>query len=191
MTSEMLNTGARGEIVLYQTPGGKTALEVRLTGDTLWLTQAQIADLFEKERSVITKLLRNIFSQGELERPSVGAFFAHTAADGKTYQVEYFNLDAILSVGYRVNSRLGTQFRIRATNVLRDHLVPALVREKHAIRPVRVEGRVQVDQVDATAGDVLAQNRQIVAVGERVLGDRLGCHGRPPSSARSCRTSTG
>jgi hypothetical protein len=164
MTSEMLNTGARGEIVLYQTPGGKTALEVRLTGDTLWLTQAQIADLFEKDRSVITKLLRNIFSQGELERPSVGAFFAHTAADGKTYQVEYFNLDAILSVGYRVNSRRGTQFRIWATNVLRDHLVRGYSINKRRLRELRLSLRMvehALDEVPVTADQAAALLRLV------------------------------
>ncbi len=123
MSIDTLKNGVGGEIVIYQQPGGTATLDVRLSGETLWLTQVQIAELFQKERSVITKHLRNIFAQGELERDSVSAFFAHTAADGKTYQVEYFNLDAILSVGYRVNSRRGTQFRIWATGVLRDHLV--------------------------------------------------------------------
>jgi hypothetical protein len=123
MPANGINNSDLGEIVIYQPPSGAAMIDVRLTGETLWLTQAQIAELFQKERSVVTKHLRNIFSQSELERASVSAFFAHTAADGKTYQVEYFNLDAILSVGYRVNSRRGTQFRIWATGVLRDHLV--------------------------------------------------------------------
>jgi len=123
MATSGISDNDRGEIVIYQPPGGAATLDVRLSGETLWLTQAQISELFQKERSVITKHLRNIFSQGELERASVSAFFAHTAADGKTYQVEYFNLDAILSVGYRVNSRRGTQFRIWATGVLHAHLV--------------------------------------------------------------------
>ena len=104
MPANAMNNSDLGEIVIYQPPDGVATIYVRLTGETLWLTQAQIAELFQKERSVVTKHLRNIFSQGELERASVSAFFAHTAADGKTYQVEYFNLDAILSVGYRVNS---------------------------------------------------------------------------------------
>ena len=115
--------GTRGAILLYRKPGGGPALEVRLLKETLWLTQAQMADLFQKERSVITKHLRNIFREGELRREGVCAFFAHTAADGKTYQVEYFNLDAALSVGYRVNSKRGTQFRIWATNILKSHLL--------------------------------------------------------------------
>ncbi len=91
--------------------------------ETIWLTQAQIAELFSTERSVITKHLRNIFNSGELAKTSVCAKFAHTAADGKSYQVDYYNLDAIISVGYRVNSKRGTDFRIWATNVLKQHIV--------------------------------------------------------------------
>ena len=114
---------SKGEIVLYQSPDGKAALDVRLEGETLWLSLNQMAGLFERDKSVISRHLRNIFKSGELERNSVVAFFATTAADGKTYQVEYFNLDAVISVGYRVNSKRGTQFRIWATNVLRDHIL--------------------------------------------------------------------
>lgn len=112
-----------GEIVLFQTPDGKVTLDVRLEQETIWLTQKQMAQLFQTERSVITKHLRNIFNTKELDKNSVCAFFAHTAADGKTYQTQYYNLDAIISVGYRVNSKRGTQFRIWATQVLRDHIL--------------------------------------------------------------------
>jgi len=110
-------------IVLYSDPDGAIKLDVRLVRETLWLSQKQMALLFDTERSVITKHLRNIFKSQELKKDSVCAIFAQTAADGKTYQVEHFNLDAVLSVGYRVNSMRGTQFRIWATQVLRDHLV--------------------------------------------------------------------
>ena len=103
MPANGINDSDRGEIVIYQPPSGAATIDVRLTGERLWLTQAQIAELFQKERSVVTKHLRNIFSQGELERASVSAFIAHTAADGKTYQVEYFNLDAILVYPIVVN----------------------------------------------------------------------------------------
>lgn len=109
---------SKGQVVLY-----KNKLEVRLERDTVWLTQKQMSDLFDTERSVITKHLRNIFNSKELSEGSVCAKFAHTAQDGKVYQTEHYNLDAIISVGYRVNSKRGTQFRIWATNVLRGHLV--------------------------------------------------------------------
>jgi hypothetical protein len=113
----------RGEIVLYQAPDGAVELDVRMEQDTVWLSQKQMADIFVTERSVITKHLRNILKEGELEGESVCAFFAHTAQDGKTYKTKFYNLDAIISVGYRVNSKRGTQFRIWATKVLKDHIL--------------------------------------------------------------------
>ena len=110
-------------IALYQAPDGTVSLEVKLEAETVWLNLNQMSGLFDRDKSVISRHLRNIFKTGELARDSVVAFFATTAADGKTYQVEYYNLDAIISVGYRVNSKRGTQFRIWATNVLRDHVL--------------------------------------------------------------------
>jgi len=112
-----------GEVLVYQAEDGSALVEVRLERDTVWLTQAQMAELFGRERSVITKHVRNVFREGELDPYSVCAKFAHTAADGKTYQVDAYNLDVIISVGYRIKSLRGTQFRIWATRVLRGHLV--------------------------------------------------------------------
>ena len=117
-----MSTGL-GEIVLYRSADGGPALDVRLERESVWLSLNQLADLFERDKSVISRHLRNVFKEGELERTAVVAKNATTAADGKIYQVEYFNLDASISVGYRVNSLRGTQFRIWATNVLRQHLV--------------------------------------------------------------------
>ena len=111
------------DVILYNAEDGKVQLEVHLEKDTVWLTQDQMADLFGRERSVITKHLSNVFKEGELEEASVRAKFAHTAGDGKTYQVQCYNLDVIISVGYRVKSKRGTQFRQWATQVLREHLV--------------------------------------------------------------------
>jgi prophage maintenance system killer protein len=113
----------RGEIVVYEAPGGEVRVDVRLDHETVWLTQQQMAELFGRERSVVTKHIRNVFNERELEPQAVRAKFAHTAADGKTYLVDHFNLDVIISVGYRVNSKRGTQFRIWATRTLRDHLL--------------------------------------------------------------------
>jgi len=111
------------DVVLYNTDEGRVQLEVHLENETVWLTQEQMAELFGRERSVITKHVRNAFKEGELEEDSVRAKFAHTAADGKAYQVQSYNLDVIISVGYRVKSKRGTQFRQWATRVLREHLV--------------------------------------------------------------------
>jgi hypothetical protein len=110
------------EIVKY-TAEGLENFQVLVDEDTVWLTQQKIAKLFLIDRSVITKHLRNIFNEEELDKSSVCANFAHTAADGKTYNTQYYNLDAILSVGYRVNSKCATKFRQWATKVLRDYLL--------------------------------------------------------------------
>lgn len=111
-----------GEIILYQRDDSP-AIDVRLDGDTVWLSLNQIAELLGRDKSTISRHISNIFAEEELKRDSVVAEFATTASDGKTYQVEYFNLDIIISVGYRVKSRQGTQFRIWATERLREYLI--------------------------------------------------------------------
>jgi prophage maintenance system killer protein len=110
-------------LVVFHPKGNKISLEVALKDETVWLTQAQMAELFLTERSVITKHINNILQSKELRKNSVCAFFAHTAQDGKVYNTQFYNLDMIISVGYRVNSKRGTQFRIWATNVLKQHLI--------------------------------------------------------------------
>jgi prophage maintenance system killer protein len=108
------------QIAIYQSDSG--TVDVRLESDTVWLSQEQMTQLFGRERSVITKHIRNVFKEGELEADSVCANFAHTANDGKSYQVLHYNLDVIISVGYRVKSPQGVQFRQWATRLLRQHL---------------------------------------------------------------------
>jgi len=116
----------RGEVLLYRAPDGGVTLDVRLEQDTIWLNLNQLAGLFARDKSVISRHLRKIFDEKELARDSTVAFFATAQEEGDrqvTRQVEFFNLDAIISVGYRVNSKRGTQFRIWATSVLREHLL--------------------------------------------------------------------
>lgn len=110
------------QITVYQRPDGKVNIEVLYAGENIWLPQKRIAELYEIDRSVITKHLRNIFSSGELEEGSVCAKFAHTAGDGKTYQTKYYSLEAIIAVGYRVNSERGTQFRQWAVSILQQYI---------------------------------------------------------------------
>jgi hypothetical protein len=110
------------EIILYQ-PDAAVKLEVRLENETVWLTQSQIADLFGTQRPAITKHLGNIYNSGELDENSVCSILEHTAADGKIYRTKFYNLDAILSVGYRVNSINATLFRQWANRVLKDYLL--------------------------------------------------------------------
>ena len=114
------------QIEIYTSPDGSTEIEVHFVGDTFWLNLNEISTLFEKDKSVISRHLSNIFNSGELIRNSVVAKNATTATDGKTYEVEYYNLDAILSVGYRVNSKRGTQFRQWATKRLKDFLIDGI-----------------------------------------------------------------
>ncbi len=110
------------EIIIYQ-PDSTIKLEVRLEDDTVWLTQQQIADLFGVKQPAISKHLKNIFESGELIESSVHSILEYTAADGKSYKTKFYNLDAILSVGYRVNSRNATLFRQWANKVLKDYLL--------------------------------------------------------------------
>lgn len=110
----------KGEIIIYQSPDGHTQLDVKLEEDTVWLTQAQMVDLFGRERTVITKHINNIFREGELEEKS-NVLFLHIANSDKP--VKLYNLDVIISVGYRVKSKRGTQFRIWANKVLKEYLV--------------------------------------------------------------------
>lgn len=154
------------QIVLYQ-PNESISLQVKIDAshDTVWLTQQQIADLFGTKRPAITKHLRNIFNSGELEQNSVSSILEHTAADGKTYKTQFYNLDAIISVGYRVNSINATAFRRWATRVLNNYLLKgysvnqqllAMQRqfdsrlEEHSLRMTRTEDKQaeQQEQLD-------------------------------------------
>ncbi len=112
----------KSEIILYQSDN-KIEVEVRFENETVWLTQAQMVALFGRDQSVISKHIRNIFKERELDKNSVYAKFAYTANDGKTYFVDYYNLDVIISVGYRVKSQQGTQFRIWANKILKDYIL--------------------------------------------------------------------
>ena len=112
----------QNEIVLYQ-PNEQTKLEVRLENETVWLSQAQMAELFGVQQPAISKHLNNIFREGELEKAAVHSILEYTASDGKQYLTQFYNLDAILSVGYRVNSANATQFRRWASSVLKDYLL--------------------------------------------------------------------
>jgi hypothetical protein len=110
------------KIIMYQTEDGLTKIETTFDDESVWLSIDQMAELFQRDRSVIGKHIKKIFIEGELEKNSVWAKFAHTASDGKEYQVDYFNLDVIISTGYRVKSLRGTQFRIWANSVLKEYM---------------------------------------------------------------------
>ena len=112
----------QSNILMYTTEDGVTKIEATFDHDTVWLSIDQMAELFQRDKSVIGKHVRNIFKEGELVKEAVWAKFAYTASDGKTYQVDFYNLDVIISVGYRVKSLRGTQFRIWATSILKEYM---------------------------------------------------------------------
>jgi prophage maintenance system killer protein/prophage antirepressor-like protein len=152
-------------IVIYE--GENARVEVRIEHDNVWLNLQQVADLFGRDKSVISRHLKNIFDTKELERDSVVAKNATTAADGKTYLVDYYNLDAIISVGYRVNSTRATRFRQWATRVLREHLTKGytLNRQRFEQNARELEATLALVR-KAAAGEVLTtdQGRGLVDI---------------------------
>ena len=155
-----------GEIILYQSEDGHTSMDVHLKDETVWLTLNQMAELLDRDKSVISRHLGNVFQNGELAREAVVAKNATTASDGKTYQVDYYNLDAIISVGYRVNSKRGTQFRIWATTILKDHLVRGY---SFYQRRLAEKGVKEVRQVLSLLADTLESHNLVSDEGLAVL----------------------
>ena len=130
------NTPDKGEIIIYQTDDGKTKIDVRFEDDTVWLSLNQMSELFGRDKSTISRHINNIFSEGELMRESVVVKNATTADDGKIYQVEYFNLDVIISVGYRVKSLRGTQFRRWATERLKEYIIKGFTMDDERLKNI-------------------------------------------------------
>lgn len=149
------------QIVIYQTKHGQIEFKGDLEKDTLWASLQQISDLFGRDKSVISRHIKNIFKDDELDRDSVVAFFATTASDGKTYQVEHFNLDMILSVGYRVNSKTATKFRQWATKTLRQHILKGYTINRKRLSRNYTEFLSAVESVQK----LLPENDKIKAVG--------------------------
>jgi prophage maintenance system killer protein len=154
-----LNEAETAQVELYQSQDGSIALEVRADGDTVWLSADQLSELFGRDKSTISRHLRNVFADDELDREAVVADFATTAADGKTYRVAHYNLDVVISVGYRVKSTEGVRFRQWATRVLRDYLVKGAAINERRLEQlgsiVRVLSRSS-DELIAGVADVLA-----------------------------------
>ena len=147
----------QGNIILYQTEDGQSRIDVTLSGDTVWLTADQMAELFQRNKSTISRHIRNAFESGELNPDSVVAFFATTASDGKNYNVAYYNLDVIISVGYRVNSHRGVQFRIWATQVLREYLVKGFAMNDDLLK--RAGGGNYFDELLARIRDIRSSEK--------------------------------
>jgi hypothetical protein len=156
MASEGFN-----EILLYTTPNGKVKVEIYLQNETIWLTQQKIADLFGVDRTVVTRHLKNIFDTAELDPNAVSAKIAHTAADGKTYQTQFYNLDAIISVGYRVNSNQATAFRIWATERLKEYIIKGFTMDDERLKnPDNIFGKDYFDEQLARIRDIRSSERR-------------------------------
>ena len=151
-----------GEVVLYRTPDGETVVDVRLEQGTVWLSQAQMAELFQRERSVITKHINNVFRENELDLEG-NVQNLHIANSDKP--VAFYNLDVIISVGYRVKSKRGTLFRIWATQVLRDHIVKGYTVNQRRLRELKQAVRLMADFAEQRElpGDEAASLLQVVA----------------------------
>ncbi len=149
------------EIILYETADHEVKLNVNTDGDTVWLSLDQLTDLFGRDKSTISRHIRNVFKEGELDKDSVVANFATTAADGKTYQVDYYNLDVIISVGYRVKSQRGVEFRKWANSVLRDYIIKG-----YAVNNKRIEQIGEVIRIMKRAESQL-DAKQVLSVIEK------------------------
>jgi prophage maintenance system killer protein len=162
----MKQAGQKGEIAIYRTDDGQTALEVTLKEQTVWLTQEQMARLFGKDKRTVSEHIRNVFREKELRENSVVRNFRITARDGKTYEVKHYDLDVIISVGYRVKSKRGTQFRIWATNILREHLVKG-----YTINEKRLKELQQTVQLMAAVAERHPLTSEEAAAVLRVVSD--------------------
>ena len=160
---------ALGQVVLFQAADGQVSLDVRLEADTVWLSQAQMAELFGRERSVISKHISNVFKEGELAQESTCAKFAQVQTEGTRIihrQVDFYNLDVIISVGYRVKSPRGTQFRIWATQVLRQHLIQGYTLHQ---RRLQERGLGELEQALALMARTLSSHGLVSDEGQAVL----------------------
>ncbi|MDF1584379.1 MAG: virulence protein RhuM/Fic/DOC family protein [Methyloprofundus sp.] len=152
-------------IEIYQSNDGQLELKVSLEQDTVWLSQAQMAELFATQRPAITKHLSNIFKAGELDQNSTCSILEHVAEHGQTYKTKHYNLDAIISVGYRVNSSRATQFRIWATQILKQHLVQGYTLNQRRLQ----ERGIEFEQAITLLSRTLANQQLVNPAGEAVL----------------------
>lgn len=153
------------EIIIFDAESQQ--VEVRLEGETVWLTQKQMAELFDKSVRTVSEHIRNIFREGELEEDAVIRNFRITAADGKTYDTAHYNLDVIISVGYRVKSQRGVSFRQWATRVLREHLTQGYSLNEYRLAQ---QGLAELEQAVDLLGKTLTRQKLVNDIGREVIG---------------------
>lgn len=150
----------KSDFLFYTTPNGEIKIEVFFENETVWLTQEQIAEVFQTDRSNITKHLKNIYESNELDQNTTSAKFAQHLPDGRVYQTLYYNLDAIISVGYRVNSEKATQFRIWATSILRDFIIKGFVLDDERLKNGRYFGKDYFEELLEKIREIRASERR-------------------------------
>lgn len=171
--TQSMSDGSRGEIVIYQTGNGQTEIEIKLLDETLWLSLNQIAALFDRDKGVISRHIHNIYNEEELTEKGTVAYFATVQNEGKrkiTRNIAYYNLDMILSVGYRVNSKQGTQFRIWANTVLKNYLIRGyslnekILKEKSGELDALKSGIALLERSVLGRAETLGEAKNLVAV---------------------------
>ncbi len=160
-TKQAIALSIQSNFLVYTAPSGKTKVEIFLKDENLWLTQEKIAQLFGIQRPAVTKHLRNIFAEKELKENAVSSILEHTANDGKIYQTKFYNLDAIISVGYRVNSRQATHFRIWATERLKEYIIKGFTMDDERLKnPQHIFGKDYFDEQLARIRDIRSSERR-------------------------------
>jgi prophage maintenance system killer protein len=191
-----MDSGPRDQdLVLFTSQDGAISVSVAVDRDTIWLNQQQMAALFEKERSVIAKHIRNAINEGEVDEQEVRANFARTAADGKTYQVAFYNLDVIISVGYRVKSRRGVEFRRWANGVLKQYILKGYALNDTRLQTLgqvvsilkRTENRLDAEQVLSVVQRYTAALDLLDAYDHQRIGKPEGTTADTPLTYEECR----
>ena len=149
------------EFLLYTAPGGGVKVEVILNDETIWLTQQRIADLFGVQRPAITKHLKNIYESGELDKKTTSSILEHVGETGQTYTTKYYNLDVIISVGYRVNSRKATQFRIWATQLIKEYIIKGFAMDDERLKNGRYFGKDYFRELLERVRSIRASERRV------------------------------
>jgi hypothetical protein len=161
MKKQIIKQNTFTEFLLYTTPNGKVKVEIFLQGENIWLTQDKIAFLFGVQRPAITKHLQNIFETGELHEDSVSSILEHTATDGKKYKTKFYNLDAIISVGYKVNSKQATHFRIWATERLKEYIIKGFTMDDERLKnPNNIFGQDYFEEQLARIRNIRSSERR-------------------------------
>ncbi|MBU4300127.1 MAG: virulence RhuM family protein [Nanoarchaeota archaeon] len=161
MPNELMPKDEAMDFLIYSSPDGNVKVEAFLHKENIWLTQDKMADLFGVQRPAITKHLINIFESGELDENSVSSILEHTASDGKKYKTKYYNLDAIISVGYRVNSGQATQFRIWATKILKEYVIKGFAMDDERLKNGKYFGKDYFDELLERIRSIRASERRI------------------------------